>query len=40
MLYEVHTLIEGGFPFGGDAFDLSFWMDLGVLRQRLKRCPL
>ncbi len=35
-LFELHTLREGGYPFGKNDLSLEIWRDLGILKAHLE----
>lgn len=42
-LYTVHLLQAAGFPFAADAFPYDFWLDLALLKQKIRArqaCPM
>jgi hypothetical protein len=42
-LYQVHLLQTAGFPFTADAFPCGFWLDLALLKQKIRAksiCPV
>lgn len=43
-LYQSSVLLDAGFPITPDSFSLDYWLDLSLVRQKIRqktfRCPI